>query len=119
MHWDQRIADVVACPDNARLQRVPDAGRITDNYQVMHNGIKVVVEGYYVDGIARMLTANRGSHEPQEEVVFDDIVRSLPKGAVMVEAGAYWGFYSLWFCQVVEEARVYLIEPSEENLAVG
>ncbi len=118
-HWDERIADVLACPDNARLRRAPEAGKIVGGLQAMHNGLKVVVNGYYGDGITRMLAANRGCHEPQEEVVFDAIVRSLPARAVMIEAGAYWGFYSMWFCQIISEARVFLVEPAEANLAVG
>jgi len=119
LEWKKRIADVLACPDNARLSRVANAGQIVDGCQIMHNGLKVVVNGYYGDGITRMLVANRGSHEPQEEVIFDAIVRSFPAGAVMVEAGAYWGFYSLWFCQALNDARVFLIEPDAENLATG
>jgi hypothetical protein len=118
-HWDQRIADVIGSPDNARLRRVADAGKIQEGYQIMHNGLKVVVDGYYGDGITRMLIANRGCHEPQEEVVFEAIIQTLPEGAVMVEAGAYWGFYAMWFCQVIQNAKVFLIEPSEENLAIG
>lgn len=118
-HWDERIADVLTCADNGRLQRVVDAGEIVGGFQVMHNGLKVIVNGYYGDGITRMLAANRGCHEPQEEVVFDAIVRTLPAGAVMVEAGAYWGFYSMWFCQAIPQAKVYLIEPAAENLEIG
>jgi hypothetical protein len=118
-HWDERIADVLACADNARLKRVPNAGKIDGDFQMMHNGLRVLVNGYYGDGITRMLMANCGCHEPQEEVVFDAIVRTLPPGALMVEAGAYWGFYSMWFCKVLPEAKVYLIEPAAENLAVG
>ena len=118
-HWDARIADVLACPDNAHLRRVENAGEIRNGYQVMHNGLQVVVNGYYGDGLTRMLSANLGCHEPQEEVVFDAIVQTLPNGAVMVEAGAYWGFYSMWFCQVIRGAKVYLIEPAAENLAIG
>lgn len=118
-HWNLRIADVVECPDNRRLARVPDAGKIIDGCQIMHNGIRVVANGYYGDGISRMLAANRGCHEPQEEVVFDAIVRSLPAESAMVEVGAYWGFYSLWFCQAVPRARVYLIEPDAGNLDLG
>jgi hypothetical protein len=119
LHWNTRIADVVASPDNSRLSRVENAGHIVDGYQIMHNGLQVLVNGYYGDGITRMLAANRGSHEPQEEVVFEAITRALPSGAVMVEAGAYWGFYSMWFSQTVDDAKVYLIEPSSENLRIG
>ncbi len=118
-HWDVRIADVLACPDNSRLARVPDAGKTFGEYQVMHNGLKVVVGGDYGDGIARMLSANRGCHEPQEEVVFDAVVKGLPSGSVMVELGAYWSFYSTWLCEVVQNARVCLVEPLPKHLAMG
>jgi hypothetical protein len=117
--WDERIADVLACPDNARLKRVADAGKIVNGCQVMHNGLKVIANGYYGDGITRMLSANGGCHEPQEEVVFDAIVRVQPAGAVMMEIGAYWGFYSMWFSQEVKNAKVFLVEPASENIAVG
>ena len=117
--WDKRIADVLACVDNARLHHVPDAGKIKDGFQVMHNGIEVVVNGYYGTGITRMLAANRGCHEPQEEVVFDAIVQTLKPGALMVEVGAYWGFYSIWFNKVIADPKVYLIEPVADNLAIG
>lgn len=118
-HWDERTKDVLACPDNARLTRVADAGKVVDGYQIMHNGIKVVVDGYYGDGITRMLTANRGCHEPQEEVIFEAVLRELPSGSTMLEAGAYWGFYSMWFCQAVKQPKVFLIEPDRANLVVG
>lgn len=117
--WKVRIAEVVACKDNALLPRVTGAGEIHDGYQIMHNGLKVLVDGYYGEDITRMLQLNRGSHEPQEEIVFDAIVRSLPAGAVMIEAGAYWGFYSMWFMQAIKNASVYLIEPEFANLEVG
>jgi len=118
-HWDSRIADVYCCPDNDRIPRVPDAGKIKDGFQVMHNGIHVLVDGYYGKGITRMLAKNRGCHEPQEEVVFGEVLQSLPEGATMLEAGAYWGFYSMWFCQEIAEAKVFLIEPEDLNYAIG
>ena len=37
----------------------------------------------------------------------------------MIEAGAYWGFYSLWFASVIPFAKCYLIEPSHSKLQVG
>ena len=117
--WDQRIQDVLACPDNKRLHRVAGAGEIRDGFQMMHNGIEVLADGYYGEGITRMLAANGGCHEPQEEAVFDKILASLPPGAVMIEAGAYWAYYSLWFCQGIPGGRAYLIEPDAANLQTG
>lgn len=118
-HWMDRIHDVLACSDNMRLPRVAGAGSIMNGFQVMHNGIEVLSDGYYGNGMTQLLKANRGCHEPQEEVVFDSIVRSLPPAAVMIEAGSYWAFYSMWFCKVVPHPRAYLIEPEEANLEIG
>lgn len=118
-HWDDRINDVLACSDNSRLSRVVNAGAIVDGFQVMHNGIEVEASGYYGDGITRMLVANRGCHEPQEEIVFQHVLNSLPVHAVMIEVGAYWAFYSIWFAKTVPDAQLYLIEPEEVNLNVG
>jgi hypothetical protein len=118
-HWNERIEDVLSCPDNARLSRVSDAGKIVNGYQVMHNGLRVLVNGYYGDGITRMLMRNRGCHEPQEEVIFEEVLRRLPESAIMVELGAYWGFYSMWFSREVKSPRVFLVEPDESNLEIG
>ena len=37
----------------------------------------------------------------------------------MMELGAYWGYYSLWFASSVPEAMVYLVEPDSVNLQMG
>ncbi|OYX15703.1 MAG: hypothetical protein B7Z16_12945, partial [Algoriphagus sp. 32-45-6] len=58
-------------------------------------------------------------HEPQEEVVFDTIIRHLPSGSTMIELGAYWGFYSMWFAKDIRDARVFLVEPEESHLEIG
>jgi FkbM family methyltransferase len=118
-HWEQRIEEVIACPDNVNLPRVQDAGKIVDGYQIMHNGLKVTVDGYYGDGITRMLKKNRGCHEPQEELVFQAVLSRLPEAAVMVECGAYWAFYSMWFGQALPQTQMFLIEPEAQNLQIG
>jgi hypothetical protein len=117
--WDVRIADVLACPDNKRIPKHPNAGRIRGNLQTLFNGMQVVVDGYYGTGMTRLLRKNMGSHEPQEELVFQDVLQRLPTGARMLECGAYWAFYSLWFAREVTDGHVWLIEPEAENLEVG
>jgi hypothetical protein len=37
----------------------------------------------------------------------------------MIELGAYWGFYSLWFHQVVPEPTCYLVEPKLSHFNYG
>ncbi len=117
--WDQRLADVLACADNAHLPRHPEAGRVRDGLMTMHNGLKLHAGSYYGWGSQRILERNRGCHEPQEERVFAQVLGLLPPGAVMMELGAYWAFYSLWFASVVPEAQNWMVEPELGNLEKG
>lgn len=117
--WQSRIEEVLACPDSNKLQRHPGAGRITGDLQTLFNGVKVVADGYYGAGMTELLRRNRGSHEPQEELVFGEVLRRLAQGARMIECGAYWGFYSLWFAREIPHSRVWLIEPEAPHLDVG
>jgi hypothetical protein len=118
-NWPERTRKALACPDNDRIPRVSQAGQIEDGFQVMHNGIKVLVGSYYGQGPIELLRKNRGVHEPQEEYLFQEILKTIPPGAVMVELGAYWGFYSIWFCREVPKGKAFLVEPEKENLMFG
>jgi Methyltransferase FkbM domain len=117
--WEQRHRDVTGCADNAHIPRVPDAGRVDAGVQTMHNGVKIRVGSYYGDEVTRMLERNRGVHEPQEERVFAEVLRHLPPRPTMMELGAYWGFYSLWFLKDRPLGRAILVEPESENLRMG
>lgn len=117
--WQDRIESVLSSPDNAYISRVPDAGKIFDHYIIMHNGVKVCVNSYYGAGIANMLVANRGVHEPQEEKAFAEVVKLMPLKCRMLELGAYWGFYSLSLLNERTEAECYLVEPESFNLLCG
>ncbi len=117
--WERRIADVLACPDLERLSRVPNAGAIEGNDQIMHSGLRVAVGSYYSSHAQRLIAASRGVHEPQEEWVFAEVLKQMPSGATMLELGAYWSFYSLWFHQQVGRARNIMIEPDAVNLSAG
>jgi hypothetical protein len=66
-----------------------------------------------------MLAATKGVHEPQEERVFSEVLKFVQPGGLMIELGAYWGFYSLWFARKVDQARCLLIEPELINLDLG
>jgi len=117
--WSERTAIVVACPDNARIPRHPGAGKLSRGFITMFNGIKVVADGYYGRHMTRLLRANLGSHEPQEELVFAEVLKQMRPGARMLECGAYWGFYSVWFLQQVSGGEAWMVEPDAENLEVG
>lgn len=117
--WRKRIDDVVACPDNDRIPRVDEAGQMEGYHIVMHNGVKVCANGYYGGGNLNLLIENRGVHEPQEEWAFETIIDRLPECPVMIELGAYWGFYSLSLLKKRPRAACFLVEPDPYNLTSG
>lgn len=117
--WKERIARTIACPDNARLRRVADAGFSKDGTQVMHNGLRIYAGSYYGYVMARLLEENSGVHEPQEELVFSTILPAVENGSTMMELGSYWAFYSMWFAQEVQDSRCICVEPAQQNLRMG
>jgi hypothetical protein len=89
-------------------------------YQLMHNGSKVVLNGYYdSQWLTDVIYGLKGHHEPQEEKCFHEILQYMPENATMIELGSYWAYYSLWFASAVKGARNYLIEPDPKRLEVG
>lgn len=118
-NWKYRTKMVQVCPDNSFIPRVPEAGHIIDGLQTMHNGIKVHVGSYYGMGASGLLQKNTGVHEPQEERVFQEVLKVIPPGKAILELGAYWAFYSMWFCKTVPNGRAYMVEPMAENLLFG
>lgn len=117
--WKRRIRDVISCPDNDLIPRCPTSGIVHDGTITMHNGIKVGALSYYGAGIMNLLIQNKGVHEPQEELAFGNVLPYIAEGGVMLELGAYWGFYSLWFSQAVKGAKNFLVEPVPDNLEAG
>ncbi|HUR09949.1 MAG TPA: FkbM family methyltransferase [Flavitalea sp.] len=117
--WQRRVNDVMASSDNALIPRVNNAGQISAGKQVMHNGLKIYLGSYYGPEYARMLLMNKGVHEPQEERVFAEVLKSIPEKGVMIEMGAFWSFYSMWFNQQVKNAQNFMIEPDSFNLGQG
>ena len=118
-----RIALTVACRDTDLIPKVPDAGAVHDGVQVMHNGVRVLEGGYYGEWMTEVIRQLRGHHEPQEEVAFHAVVERLADTVTgkptMLELGAFWAYYSLWFLHRVPNAKAYLVEPDPAYLEVG
>jgi FkbM family methyltransferase len=117
----------IGCHDADVIPKVEGAGEVVDRdsvmVQVMHNGV-VIEEGcYYGPWMTEIIRSLRGHHEPQEELVFDRIVRRLqadhthPLG--MIEFGAFWGYYSLWYAHEFPTARVVAMEPDPTCMRAG
>lgn len=121
--WPSRIRLAVSCRDADHLPRVPQAGEILTeggvDVQIMHNGVRVLKDGYYNEHLTAIIREQKGVHEPQEEAVFAQVLAQIGPNSTMLELGAYWGYYSLWFASTVPGARNILVEPSPENLRVG
>lgn len=108
--WLGRIQKVKASSDNTKIDKVPEAGMLKASKLVMHNGLVIDPLSYYGAPVMRMLMENKAVHEPQEEFVFQEVLKELPDNATMVELGCYWGFYSMWFNQKIKNARNFLID---------
>lgn len=117
--WRARIDEVISSPDNSEIPRCAKAGKVEGYTITMHNGVRVCANGYYGGGTLNMLIENKGVHEPQEERAFEEIIRLLPERCVMLELGAYWGFYSLSLLQERPNATCYLVEPDSRNIVSG
>jgi FkbM family methyltransferase len=119
----QRIALACACRDADGIPKVEGAGEVFEQngvrYQRMHNGLKVVADGYYGNFITTMIAGLRGHHEPQEEKVFEAVLATLPERPVIVELGGYWAFYSMWFLTARPEGRAFIVEPIAHRRLVG
>lgn len=85
----------------------------------MHNGIKVIKDGYCGCWMTDLIYGLKGHHEPQEEKAFQEVLKYMPSQAVMIELGSFWGYYSLWFAKQVEISSNYLVEPDPWRLELG
>jgi len=121
--WITRVRTALQCTDCDLLPRVENAGGIIqhdgENCQVMHNGVLVLRDCYYNYWLTEIIRYLKGHHEPQEERVFAEVLPQLPAGAVMMELGAYWAYYSLWFQSAVEGGVSVMVEPDRDFLEVG
>ncbi|MEM7243141.1 MAG: hypothetical protein AAF429_13240 [Pseudomonadota bacterium] len=122
---EKRIEVSSSATDCDNLPRHPRAGECFHDeesdraIQVMFNGLKVLYGRYYGSWVNEIIRNLRGVHEPQEELVFHEILKHVPKGGTMLELGAYWGYYSMWFAQSVEDSKVILVEPHSNQLKVA
>jgi hypothetical protein len=108
--WLERIRKVKLSSDNQKIHSVSDAGTLKDGKLTMHNGLVIDPLSYYGAPVMRMLMENRAIHEPQEEFVFQEVLKHIPEKAIMLELGCYWGFYSMWFGSKIKNGQNFLID---------
>jgi len=119
------ITKALACPDLANIERQPNSGSISlGGIQQLHHGVRVIAGSYYGPEYALLMQATKGVHEPQEELAFQMVLDRIKSRASvanihMLELGAFWGFYSIWFLKSFLDADALLIEPDPFNLSSG
>ncbi len=123
MTLDERVRMTTGCRDSDVIIKVSGAGRVDElsgeRIQIMHNGLKVVADGYYGSWMTQIIADLRGHHEPQEELIFDVIARRARPDSTMIELGAYWCYYSMWYLNAVAGSRAICVEPDPFHLALG
>lgn len=119
----ERIRRTISVTDAECIPKVEGAGEVFREGEVtvqrMHNGVKVAHGSYHGEWMAEIIRRLRGHHEPQEERIFYEVLRHVPDRATMIECGAFWAYYSLWFMHGHLVRRCYLIEPVPTKRAVG
>jgi FkbM family methyltransferase len=119
----ERIEAAVACRDCESIPKVSNAGMVLSSaggaYQVMHNGLRVYVDSHYGHYNTEVIRRLKGHHEPQEESVFNEVLKTIPSNGVMLELGSSWAYYSLWFISSVEGGRGIMVEPLASSLEAG
>lgn len=120
----KRVLTTICCNDCDNLPKAEYAGNVLQmddatEYQLMHNGLKVLKNCYYGSWMTTLIQLLHGHHEPQEEKAFHEVLKYMPTNAVMIELGSYWGFYSMWFQKEIIGAQNFLIEPDPKNIEIG
>jgi len=110
------------CKDADYLPKVENAGKVFQDengskFQVLHNGVKAYPNGYVGPWITKLIDELKGHHEPQQEVVFHEILKLIknPK-PVMVELGCEWAYYTNWFKKEFPNSVAICAEPNLEQL---
>ena len=118
------VQKILQSDDLAKIVKDAKSGVIHRGVQTLHHGVRVLAGSYYGPEYALLLEATQGVHEPQEEWCFQNVLERLMSKTPgqpmhMVEMGAFWGFYSLWFLLNVPNSTARLIEPDSFNLQSG
>lgn len=120
---NNRVSVTTSCRDCDVIEKHPKAGVIeTENnnkYQYMFNGVKIAWGTYHSPWMNDIITKLNGHHEPQEELCFHYLLKTLNKEANMIELGSHWSYYSIWFNTEIERSYNLCMEPVMSNLNGG
>jgi len=114
---------VKMCDDTNYIPKVENAGSVIDvdgeKCILMHNGVLVYEGSYHGQWMTDVINYLKGHHEPQEEKLFYEVLKLIPKNSTMVECGSFWSYYSLWFHKQISDAKNIMIEPNPYKCELG
>jgi len=120
---NRRIEMTCRCRDCDDIPKVDGAGDVFSDpdgrWQRMHVGVRVAEGCYHGAWMTEIIRRLRGHHEPQEERIFHELLKHVAPGSTMIELGAFWSYYSLWFRAAIDGARNLMVEPDPNNLKAG
>ncbi len=119
----RRATTTINCRDAEFIPKVCNAGTVENvdgkHVQIMHNGLKVLYGGYHGDWMAGIIHGLKGHHEPQEEKAFHELLRYCRPRTCMLELGAFWAYYSMWYLKNIPFSSAYCLEPDAAHIEVG
>ena len=119
----QRVRMTVGCRDTDSIPKVPGAGEVVEQggerVQIMHEGTRVIADGYQGGWMTDVIRDLRGHHEPQEERLFHHLLQYVRPGSLFVELGSYWAYYTNWYLGAVPGSTALCVEPNANHLEVG
>jgi FkbM family methyltransferase len=119
----ERVQMTLGCRDTEAIPKVDGAGAVMVQeevrIQLMHNGVKVVADGYCGVWMTQIIEGLKGHHEPQQELVFHALLRHVSPATRIVELGAWWAYYACWYLREVPDSTALCIEPCLDHLRVG
>jgi len=119
LHWHVRTKDVLDSNFLTKFEFIRNSGTITNQFQFMHQGIKVPLHAYCGPLMTNLIQKAKGVHEPEEEYYFNKMLSSLNVNSTILELGSYWAYYSAWFLTICENGYSVCIDTIQANLEIG
>lgn len=125
-HIKKHVSLATSCHDCDYIPKYDKAGQVEyddsvcKEVQYMFNGLKIIKGCYNGEWMTYVINKLHGHHEPQEEKVFYEVLQRIQRSEnnIMIELGANWSYYSMWFVRKAGGGSV-LIEPNSEVLKAG
>jgi len=119
----RRVRMTVSCRDTDSIPKVPGAGEVVEKdgrrLQIMHEGTRVIADGYCGAWMTDIIGGLSGHHEPQEELLFHHLLAHVATESLIVELGSYWAYYANWYLGAVPGSTAICVEPDPAHLEVG